>query len=286
MREHIEADEPFVAPRSPVAEAIERFAAQGADYKVELIEDLVRDEGVETRLALHATGPSPTSAAARTRPSTSRSRRSSCTGSPAPTGAATSTTRADPHLRHRLLHRGGPRRVPRAARAGAGARPPPARYPARPLPLLASLARARRSGMPNGTTCLERCSRTCVRPETAQARLRRGEDAADLRQRAVGRPPATGRTTARTCSSSRPTSASSALKPMNCPGALPASTPPSATPTATCRCAWPSRARAPATSRAGRCTGCCGCDLHPGRRPHLLHRGQIEDEVRACCECD
>ena len=40
----------------PVAEAIEIFRAQGQGYKVELIEDLVRDEGVET-VSLYRNGP-------------------------------------------------------------------------------------------------------------------------------------------------------------------------------------------------------------------------------------
>jgi threonyl-tRNA synthetase len=43
MREHIKADEVFERSELPVAEAIERFKAEGQDYKVELIEDLVRD---------------------------------------------------------------------------------------------------------------------------------------------------------------------------------------------------------------------------------------------------
>ena len=41
---------------------------------------------------------------------------------------------ADPDLRDGVLLAGGPRRAPRAARAGARARPPPHRTPARPLP--------------------------------------------------------------------------------------------------------------------------------------------------------
>ena len=56
MREHIRADEPFVREDVPVAEALERFRAEGQDYKVELIEDLVRDEGVET-VSLYTNGP-------------------------------------------------------------------------------------------------------------------------------------------------------------------------------------------------------------------------------------
>ena len=48
MRIHIEADEPFTRRDLAVAEAIEIFRDPGETYKVELIEDLVRDQGVET----------------------------------------------------------------------------------------------------------------------------------------------------------------------------------------------------------------------------------------------
>ena len=56
MREHIAADEPFELRELPAAEAIEHFRGQGQDYKVELIEDLVRDEGAET-VTLYRNGP-------------------------------------------------------------------------------------------------------------------------------------------------------------------------------------------------------------------------------------
>ncbi|MFL5822465.1 MAG: threonine--tRNA ligase [Solirubrobacteraceae bacterium] len=56
MREHIQADEPFVREDVPVQEALERFRAEGQDYKVKLIEDLVRDQGVET-VSLYTNGP-------------------------------------------------------------------------------------------------------------------------------------------------------------------------------------------------------------------------------------
>src|ERR671919_883205 len=56
MREHIKADERFERTELPVAEAIERFRAEGQDYKVELIEDLVKDEQVET-VSLYRNGP-------------------------------------------------------------------------------------------------------------------------------------------------------------------------------------------------------------------------------------
>ena len=56
MREHVKADEPFERSDISVDEALERFRADNQDYKVELIEDLVRDEGVET-VSLYRNGP-------------------------------------------------------------------------------------------------------------------------------------------------------------------------------------------------------------------------------------
>jgi threonyl-tRNA synthetase len=55
MREHVQADEPFVRTEVPVADAIALFRAEGQDYKVQLIEDLVRDQGVET-VSLYTNG--------------------------------------------------------------------------------------------------------------------------------------------------------------------------------------------------------------------------------------
>jgi threonyl-tRNA synthetase len=56
MREHINADEQFVREDVSVEEALARFRAEGQDYKVELIEDLVKNEGVET-VSLYTNGP-------------------------------------------------------------------------------------------------------------------------------------------------------------------------------------------------------------------------------------
>src|SRR5919106_1137004 len=56
MAAHIEADEPFERRELPVAEAIDKFRSEDQPYKVELIEDLVRDEGVET-VSLYRNGP-------------------------------------------------------------------------------------------------------------------------------------------------------------------------------------------------------------------------------------
>jgi threonyl-tRNA synthetase len=56
MREHIDADEPFVRQDVSVPEALDRFRAEGQDYKVELIEDLVRDQHIDT-VSLYTNGP-------------------------------------------------------------------------------------------------------------------------------------------------------------------------------------------------------------------------------------
>jgi len=56
MQEHIAADEEFSRRDVPVDEAIEIFRSQGQGFKVELIEDLVRDEGVKT-VSLYRNGP-------------------------------------------------------------------------------------------------------------------------------------------------------------------------------------------------------------------------------------
>ncbi len=60
MREHINAGEPFEREDVSVARALERFRDEGQDYKVELIEDLVRDADpahpVET-VSLYRNGP-------------------------------------------------------------------------------------------------------------------------------------------------------------------------------------------------------------------------------------
>lgn len=56
MAEHIAADETFERTDIPVTDALERFRAEDQPYKVELIEDLIDDEGVET-VSLYRNGP-------------------------------------------------------------------------------------------------------------------------------------------------------------------------------------------------------------------------------------
>src|SRR5919107_5143174 len=56
MREHIKADEPFVREDLSTDAALERFRTQDQPYKVELIEDLVRNDGTDT-VSLYTNGP-------------------------------------------------------------------------------------------------------------------------------------------------------------------------------------------------------------------------------------
>jgi threonyl-tRNA synthetase len=56
MGEHINADEHFSREDIPVTAALQRFGAEDQPYKVELIEDLVKNEGVKT-VSLYTNGP-------------------------------------------------------------------------------------------------------------------------------------------------------------------------------------------------------------------------------------
>jgi len=56
MAEHIAADEPFVRDDVSVQDARVRFVDEKQDYKVELIDDLVRDQDIDT-VSLYTNGP-------------------------------------------------------------------------------------------------------------------------------------------------------------------------------------------------------------------------------------
>jgi threonyl-tRNA synthetase len=56
MHAHVAADEPFLHEDVSVETALARFKAEGQDYKVELIEDLVSKQGAET-VSLYTNGP-------------------------------------------------------------------------------------------------------------------------------------------------------------------------------------------------------------------------------------
>ena len=55
MREHVKAAEPFEREDIPAQDALKRFIEEGEDYKVELIEDLMK--GGEETVSLYRNGP-------------------------------------------------------------------------------------------------------------------------------------------------------------------------------------------------------------------------------------
>jgi threonyl-tRNA synthetase len=60
MRAHVKAAEPFAREDVPVVQARERFVGEGQDYKIELIDDLVRDAPPEApleKVSLYTNGP-------------------------------------------------------------------------------------------------------------------------------------------------------------------------------------------------------------------------------------
>ena len=56
MKQHIDADEPFVREDVSVQDALQRFHLEKQPYKVELIEDLIKNEGATT-VSLYTNGP-------------------------------------------------------------------------------------------------------------------------------------------------------------------------------------------------------------------------------------
>ena len=112
---------PSSAPTDRVAEALERFEAEEQPYKVELIEDLVANEGVET-VSLYRNGPFTDLCRGPARAVDGPDR-----GDQAELGRRRLLARrrdppdAHPDLRDGVLLEEGPERAPRADRAGAGA---------------------------------------------------------------------------------------------------------------------------------------------------------------------
>ena len=198
-------------------QALERFRAEDQPYKVELIEDLVRDAGVET-VSLYTNGPFTDLCRGPHAPDDrAGSRRSSCSRSPARTGAATPTRQMLTRIYGTAFH--SAKDLDAHLERLEQARARDHRKLGRELnlfmfselsPGLAVLA-ARRDGRS------ERARASSGARENARARLPRGQDADPLRRRAVQARPATGTCTATTCTSPRSRTAPMGLKPMNCP---------------------------------------------------------------------
>ena len=169
------------------------------DYKVELIEDLVERRRRRRRSRCTPTVRSPTCAAGRTRRRPSGSRRSSCSRSPVPTGAG---TRTKPMLTRvygtAFFSQKDLERVPRAPRAGARARPSPARPAARAVQLL---RRRARDGVlvPGRDPGLQLARRAQPRDGRDRAATPRSRPRSSTTAR-CGRPRGTGTSTGSTCS--------------------------------------------------------------------------------------
>ena len=120
------------------------------------------------------------------------------------------------------------------------------------------------------------------RRENAEARLRRGEDAAALRHRRSGAPRATGRSSARTCSCARDEERDFGLKPMNCPGHMLLFGSSAAQLPRAAAAATPRRRPAPQRARRRRCTASCACGTsRRTTRTSSARAEQIEDEIFA-----
>ena len=264
------------ARRRRADEALERFRDAEEPYKVELIEDLVADEGAEA-VSLYRNGPFLDLCRGPHGPSTGRIKAFKLNSVAGAYWRGDETPPdADPDLRHRVLHAGRPRRAPRAPRAGPRQRPPQAGPAAGPVPAAPGGARdAVLAPEGHGAAAADRArgARAAARAAaTTRSRPRRSWTPSS------GTARATGTTTARTCSSPSPPSAIATsptaptrCRPMNCPGAcltfgserhsyrdLPLRL-------AEFGLVSPLRARGRAARPAA------GPRLHPGRRPRLLH---------------
>ena len=199
MREHVKADETFVREDVPVAEARERFAAEDQPYKVELIDDLIANRGVET-VSLYTNGPFTDLCRGPHAPSTGRIKAfklqsvagaywrgdADSTMLTRVYGTAFFSNKELDELLERLELR-------------APERPPQARPRARALHVLRGLTRlavlaAQRDGD------LERALRAVARAER-RARLQGGRRRRSSSTSSSSRSPATGTSTATTCTS-------------------------------------------------------------------------------------
>ena len=278
--EHIAADEQFVREDVSVAAALERFAGRAAGLQGRADQGSRRQRGRRDRLALHQRP------VHRPVPRPARPWHEADQGVQAAVGRRRLLARgfepADAHARlwDGVLLQAGPQGPSRAPRAGEGPRPPAPRPAARHVRLLRRLpgrgllAAGRHRGVQRAGQAEPR--------DGPRARLRRGEDPADLRQLAVD--------DLRSLGEVRPEHVRDRVRgPADggqadeLPGALQALRAASATPTATCRCACGSPACCTAASRAARCTACCGCATSPRTtRTSSAPRTRSRRRSRAC----
>ena len=206
MRAHIEADEAFERSRGGRrTEALERFRAAEEPYKVELIEDLIADEGTEA-VSLYRNGPFLDLCRGPHGPSTGRIKAIKLNSLAGAYWRGDETRQMltriygtaffsqkdlDEHLEQLELARANDHRKLGPELGLFRLRP---EAPGMPF------------WLPNGTVLL-RLIEAEVREHLRSGGLRRDQDAADPGRGAAGTAPATGTTTARTCSSPSPPSA-------------------------------------------------------------------------------
>ncbi len=206
MRAHIAADEEFSRRDVPVAEAIEIFRGQGEDYKVELIEDLVADEGVET-VSLYRNGPFEDLCRGPHGPSTGRIKAIKLNSVAGAYWRGDETRQMLTRIYGTAFFSTKDLEAHLERIEQAKARDHRRLGPQLGLFMLREEAPGMPFWLPNGTTLLRLIEAEVQKP-ARQARLRGDQDARRCSTSSSGTAPATGTTTARTCSSPSPASAS------------------------------------------------------------------------------
>ena len=266
MREHVKADEEFVREDVPGRRARStRFREEGQDYKVELIEDLVRDQAVDT-VSLYTNGPFTDLCRGPHAPSTEADR-----GVQAAVGGRRLLARrleppdAHARLRDGVLQAQGARGAPASRLEEARARDH--RKLGRELGLffLSDLSPGSPFWQPNGMAIWNELT-ALWRQENERRDYREVKTPilydVDLWKQSgpLGRVP-------REHVLHRGRGAGHGPQAHELPGARPDLQARRAAPTATCRSATPRPASSTATSRAARCTGCCASATSPRTTP-------------------
>ena len=281
MREHIEADEPFVREDVPVADRAGALPRRGPGLQGRADRGPRPRHTASRRSASTPTARSPTSAAARTRRRPSASAPSSCSRSPAPTGAATPTARCSPAS---TAPRSSRRRSSRST-SSCSSRP--------------ARATTASSAASSGCSVLRDLARLAVLAAQGHGQVWNELDrAVARRERATAATARSRRRSSTTSSCGRPRGhwdkyrdnmfftdvedRRMGLKPMNCPGHCQLFKDAAALLPRPARSATASRASCTATSRRGDAARpAARPPHHPGRRPHLLHRG-ADRRTRSC----
>ena len=266
MSKHVKAAEPFERSEVSTAEAIDRYLREDQPYKVELIEDLVKNQGVET-VGIYTNGEFRDLCRGPHAPDTGRAKAFKLTS------VAGAYWRGDAN-RQMLTRIYGTafatkdelaEHLERLEEARA-ARPPQARQGARAVPVQRDLARlavlAAERAWRSGTS-----STKLWRSENADARLQRGQDAASSTARSCSSAPGHWHVYGENMYFTDVEGDQQGLKPMNCPAhtqlyEVPAPLLPR--PADPLLRAGP---RAPPRAVAARCTACCASATSPRTTP-------------------